>query len=94
VFGFFPKSWNISGPFGPVDFKIAEQVESYWTNFAKTGDPNGPSLPKWPGFGTSQNYISISQDGSVVANSGGLRRKQCELNRQILESREKQKTWK
>jgi len=94
VFGFFPKTGNISGPFGPVDFKIADMVETYWTNFAKTGDPNGPSLPKWPAFGAAQNYISISQDGSIVANSGGLRPKQCELNREILANREKHKSWK
>ncbi|MBE7218292.1 MAG: carboxylesterase family protein, partial [Caulobacteraceae bacterium] len=32
---------------GPVDHKISDQVIGYWTNFAKTGDPNGPGLPRW-----------------------------------------------
>lgn len=87
VFGFYPKTGNIAGPFGEVDFKIANWMETYWTNFAKTGDPNGDSLPPWPDFGNSQNYISITENGQIVPHSGGLRRQQCDLGRQILESR-------
>ncbi|HEX4169950.1 MAG TPA: carboxylesterase/lipase family protein [Bryobacteraceae bacterium] len=35
-------------PWRPKDYKLSEQMSTYWTNFAKTGDPNDQNLPHWP----------------------------------------------
>lgn len=39
---------------GEYDLKLAEMVQSYWVNFAKTLDPNGPGLPRWDAFHPKQ----------------------------------------
>ena len=41
----------------PKDQEVARMMNAYWANFAKTGDPNGPGLPKWPRYDPSKDEI-------------------------------------
>jgi para-nitrobenzyl esterase len=44
---------------GREDRKLSDEIMTYWTNFAKTGNPNGPGLPEWPRFGADKRIIHL-----------------------------------
>ena len=57
---------NRPWPFSDVDFKLSNQMSSYWVNFATTGDPNGGALPKWTAYDqTSEPYLELGDAVSM-----------------------------
>ena len=65
------------GGFGPPppppteeDKEVARIMNSYWVNFAKTGDPNGKGLPVWPVYTPKKNQIlDVQPDGKPVGKT-------------------------
>jgi len=75
--------------FDETDWRISQEMQEYWTNFAKSGDPNGGKLPRWPKFDPAKRaYIDFTNSGPIAKE--GLRRQVCELYSQYLEDRLKQ----
>jgi para-nitrobenzyl esterase len=40
----------------PEDRALSDQIQQYWTNFARNGDPNAPNLPTWPTYAPATNW--------------------------------------
>lgn len=62
------------GGFGPPpppstdeDKEVSRIMNAYWVNFAKTGNPNGNDLPKWPIYKAKKGQIlDVQPDGNAV----------------------------
>ncbi len=46
----------------PEDRKLSDEMMDYWTNFAKTGDPNGAGLPAWPSYDERGNVLHLNSE--------------------------------
>ena len=56
-------SWDGNDP------NVAHIMSSYYANFAKTGDPNGPALPEWPAYDPARpRRIVFNENGAEAAD--------------------------
>ena len=69
VFNTLNARWGQNGEATPEEKELAKTMNSYWVNFAKTGNPNGEGLPNWPRYNNqTQEILDVNIDGKVISH--------------------------
>lgn len=68
VFNTLHARWGAPAEATSEDKELARIMNNYWTNFAKTGNPNGNNLPEWPKYDIQNAKImDVSLNGEVTS---------------------------
>ncbi len=51
----------------PEDYKLSDLIETYWTNFARNGNPNSADAPNWPMYNAADNWQVMHLDAHSEA---------------------------
>ncbi len=71
VFQHLNQSPNL--PWSAVDHRLSDDMATYWTNFAKYGNPNGPGVPHWPAFTIRRPAVLHFTDAPRVGGVANLK---------------------
>jgi para-nitrobenzyl esterase len=53
----------------PEDRVLSDEIVTYWTNFARTGNPNRKGLPEWPRYDKEQKVIHLDSPITVMLDN-------------------------
>jgi para-nitrobenzyl esterase len=68
VFNTLNARWGPPAEATNAEKELASKMNSYWVNFAKTGNPNGAGLPNWPLYNSqNQDILDVELDGKIIS---------------------------
>jgi para-nitrobenzyl esterase len=67
VFGNLSETGSMPGNYVQADRRLSAMIQGYWTNFAKTGNPNAAGLPEWQKYDTTQKrYLDFTTEADAM----------------------------
>ena len=79
VFGTLDSVPNVT--WTDADRTLSDEMMSYWSNFAKTGNPNGAGLPEWPPYDAATGSAVLHLDTTITAKADAHRARYEALDR-------------
>jgi para-nitrobenzyl esterase len=84
VFGNLYAKGDQAGDFQAADHRLSANIQAYWTNFAKTGNPNGSGLPLWPTYDDKTRKFMRFTTAAEIQVGENQRGPICDLFRELL----------
>lgn len=70
----------------PEDSAVSRMAQSYWVNFAKSGDPNGANLPVWPRHVAGDGQIFDFRPDGTAGAGPDARKARLDVTRKATEA--------
>ncbi|WP_234573565.1 carboxylesterase/lipase family protein [Rhodohalobacter sp. 614A] len=66
--------------------ELAQVMNTYWANFAKTGDPNGEGVPEWPVYNSQTEEILDIESGGETVGKPDPREERLDVIQKAIET--------